>query len=83
MSYKEIQDGMRSETLKKFQMTDHGAKKPSSSFFIWKNENRDAITAAHPNLTIAEFSKECGLQWGNLSTEVKKIYEDKAKEEKM
>lgn len=41
-------------------------KRPLSAFFLWMNENREALKKKHPDLSLAEFGKKAGELWREM-----------------
>ena len=56
---------------------DH-IKRPSNSFMLWAQDNRNKLSKDNPTLTNAEISKLLGQKWNTLSNTEKQIYKDKS-----
>ena len=58
-------------------------KKAKSSYIIFSCEMRSTVKDEMPEASMAEISKVLGARWQNLAASEKKIYEDKAAEDKI
>lgn len=59
-------------------------KRPKSSYMHFSNNKpvRDKIKAEHPEWKVTEIASELGRMWNKMDAVMKKVWEDKAKEEK-
>jgi structure-specific recognition protein 1 len=72
--------GMRKKKREKKKKDKNAPKRPQSAFFIWMNENREAMKKKYPDLSLAEFGKKAGELWRELKD--KSEWESKAKKAK-
>jgi len=42
-------------------------KRYATAYFIWMNENREAIKGKFPGLSVTDFGKKCGELWKELT----------------
>lgn len=57
-------------------------KKPMTSYFMYMNDKRPEVKAADPTLTFGTLTKKLTENWRALSDEDRKIYEEKAAQDK-
>jgi hypothetical protein len=57
-------------------------KKPASAYFIWFNDQREAIQKQLGTKSLGEVGKKAGEMWKSMSATAKKPWETKAKEQK-
>ena len=57
-------------------------KKPLSAVFIYTNERTKELKKENPNMTKPEIMAQCSKEFQKLPPEQKKIYQDKAIEDK-
>lgn len=52
-----------------------GPKRPTSSFFLYQKERRDALKKEKPDLNFGEIAKEMTKEWKEMGEEEKQKYE--------
>ncbi|CAJ1936197.1 unnamed protein product [Cylindrotheca closterium] len=57
-------------------------KRARTAYFIFTDEKRPKVQAAHPGEGVAVVAKALGQMWGNLSADEKKVYQDQAAKER-
>jgi len=57
-------------------------KRPATAFFLFAQEARPALVKKNPNLKVSEVAKQLGVQWGKLTDDQKKVYQEKSTKNK-
>merc|ERR1712194_272633 len=70
------------KTKKEARKNSGAPKRPPSAFWLWQVENRDALIKEAGTNKIPVIGKLAGVKWGQLSDDVKKPFEKRAKEAK-
>jgi hypothetical protein len=52
-------------------------KRPSNAYFLYCADHRDAMMKKHPELKIGQISKKLGVEWKELDSQTKKVYQNK------
>eukprot|EP00494_Astrolonche_serrata_P032830 UN33099 len=72
-----IPDAKKKNVYKSFPSDPNKPKRPSSSYFLFANDNRDAMTKKNPDATMTEIGKMLGEAWKNASQTVRSKYENR------
>eukprot|EP00494_Astrolonche_serrata_P026535 UN26797 len=70
-----IPNAKKKTVYKVFPTDPNKPKRPSSSYFLFANDNRDAMTKKNPDANMAEIGKMLGEAWKNVSGTVRSKYE--------
>uniref|UniRef100_A0A7E4ZUT0 HMG box domain-containing protein n=1 Tax=Panagrellus redivivus TaxID=6233 RepID=A0A7E4ZUT0_PANRE len=71
-----------SKKKKKPKKDPNAPKRALSAFFFFSNERRQEVQSQHPEWKVSEVAKELGREWKAFTDEQKKVYEDKASDDK-
>eukprot|EP00494_Astrolonche_serrata_P026508 UN26770 len=74
-----ISGAKRKTFIKYFQLIPNKPNQPSSSYFLFANDNRDSMMKKNPDATMAEIGKMLGAAWKKVSTTSRSKYEKQQK----
>jgi hypothetical protein len=68
---------------KRAKKDPNAPKRALSAFFFFSNEKRPEVQAGHPEWKVGQVAQELGRMWKALTEEQKRVYEDKASNDKL